>query len=434
MTLAEAFGNFMQNIRIKNSELISSRYAEITSTLNKYFRDTDSNTANSLQVGSIGRNTAINGISDLDMLYIMPSISWNKYNSENGTYNILKDTKDAILSRYPKTEINVDRLVVTVQYIDFHIEVQPVFEQEDNSFKYPDTYQKIWKTTKPREEINAISDFDNKKNKNVRNLCRMIRAWKDNVGVSIGGLLIDTLVYRFFEQNREYDDKSFSSYHLMCKDFFKFLYEQPKQDYYLALGSNQQVKVKENFQGKAKKAYNLSLEAIDNNNSDKLREIFGRKFPHIDIHKENSAFDGYSFNNTEEFIEDKYPVDIRYSLHIDCNIYQSIFRGYNLQKLSLRQMLSNDESLSVDRKLIFFIEKTDVPKPYKIKWKVLNRGPEAEKKDDIRGQIIDGDNGNNDIRTEYTKFKGNLFVECYIIKDNIVVARDRILVPIVNNE
>lgn len=429
MTLAEAFNNFIQNIKIKNSELISSRYAEITSTLNKCFRDTDSNTANSLQVGSIGRNTAINGISDLDMLYIMPETAWNKYNSENGPYNILKDTKDAILSRYPKTGVNVDRLVVTVQYIDFHIEVQPVFEQEDKSFKYPDTYQKIWKTTKPREEIFAISDFDNDKNGNVRNLCKMMRAWKDNVGVNIGGLLIDTLVYNFFEQTNEYNDKSFNYYHYTCRDFFKFLSDEPEQDYYLALGSNQQVKVKEKFQSKAKKAYNLCLEAIEKDDYEKWRDIFGRKFPNINISKKTSSFDEKKFDNTEEFIEDKYPVTIKYSLQIDCYVHQN---GYRECRLSY--MLNNRIPLLAKKKLIFFIDKTDVPKPYEVKWKVLNRGVEAERRNDIRGQIIDGDEDNNTIRTENTKFKGNHFVECYIIKDNIVVARDRILVPIATNE
>ena len=32
-----------------------------------------------------------------------------------------------------------------------------------------------------------------------------------------------------------------------------------------------------------------------------------------------------------------------------------------------------------------------MPQPYKLKWKVLNRGDEAEKRNEIRGQIINED-------------------------------------------
>ena len=48
----------------------------------------------------------------------------------------------------------------------------------------------------------------------------------------------------------------------------------------------------------------------------------------------------------------------------------------------------------------------------------------------LRGQIVK-DNG-TEIRNEDTNFEGAHFVECYIIKDGICVARDRIDVPIAN--
>lgn len=66
-----------------------------------------------------------------------------------------------------------------------------------------------------------------------------------------------------------------------------------------------------------------------------------------------------------------------------------------------------------------------------MKWKVTNRGEEAIRKDCIRGQIV-ADNG-NEIRVESTNFRGEHFVECYIIKDGIVVAKDSIDVPISTN-
>src|SRR5699024_9120160 len=129
---------FVSNLAIANTGTISFRYGELTSALNRQFRNTDSKTANTLQVGSFGRKTGINGISDLDMLYIMPKGKWDDY-KDGKQLKLLQDTKSAILSRYSSTNVRVDRLVVTVTYTNFHIEVQPVFEQSDRSYLYPDT-------------------------------------------------------------------------------------------------------------------------------------------------------------------------------------------------------------------------------------------------------------------------------------------------------
>ena len=78
MTTAEAFSTFLDKIKVgsEQAELIRKCYNEITKKLNKKFRDTDSETANSLRVGSYGRYTGIKSISDLDMLYIMPNSLW----------------------------------------------------------------------------------------------------------------------------------------------------------------------------------------------------------------------------------------------------------------------------------------------------------------------------------------------------------------------
>ncbi|WP_196494982.1 SMODS domain-containing nucleotidyltransferase [Pseudomonas aeruginosa] len=192
MSISEKFQGFLSNLRITNDDQISLRYGEITAALNKEFRDTESKTANNLQVGSYGRWTAIQGISDLDMLYIMPAKSWNDYNVSGGQSKLLEKTKDIIKARYPRTDIYVDSPVVRVLYTNFHVEVQPVFEQEDGSFKYPDTSgDGSWKITKPREEITEIAKINGEKNRNLRRLCKMARAWKNKHGINMGGLLID---------------------------------------------------------------------------------------------------------------------------------------------------------------------------------------------------------------------------------------------------
>jgi hypothetical protein len=214
MNISEIFNEFLANLKIseEKAEEISYRYGRITKSLNQLFRDTDSKTANSLQVGSYGRCTGINGISDLDMIFILPASKWDDYKKDGGQTKLLQDTKSALSNTYSSTDIKVDRCVVTVNFTDAHIDIQPVFEIEDQDYKYPDTYgDGTWKTTKPRKEMDAMVEFADNKNKNFRRLCKMARAWKNKHGVCMSGLLIDTLAYNFLKSTEEYDEKSFTS-------------------------------------------------------------------------------------------------------------------------------------------------------------------------------------------------------------------------------
>lgn len=431
MNSSKTFQDFLANIKISEdrADKISYRYGRITKALNEVFRGNESKIANSLQVGSYGRYTGIKSISDLDMLYIVPNSKWDDYKKSGGQIKLLQDTKKAIERTYPASTIKVDRCVVTVKFSYSHIDVQPVFEVEDQDYRYPDTYgDGSWKITKPRREIDAMKESESNKNKNLRRLCKMARAWKDKHGVCMGGLLIDTLAYNFLNSTAYYDNRSYAYYDEISRDFFKYLYDQPKeQKEYGALGSRQRVKVRKSFKRKAKKAYDLAVGAIsastDKEKYNKWRDIYGNDFPKYENEDKEARAINLTYENTEIFIESLYPIEISYDLQIDCEINQNGFRdGF------LRDFLQKRLPLLTSKSLKFFIKQIDVPYPYVIKWKVTNRGVEAIKRNCIRGQIID-DQGYGE-RNETTSFKGSHFVECYIIKDGVVVAKDSIDVPI----
>lgn len=424
MNTSETFNKFLGNLVISNREDISTKYKTITKALNKDYWESESEFDNSLQIGSYGRKTAINGVSDLDMIFELSQEDYKYYNEneKNGQLHLLQDVKASILKSYPTTDIKVDRYVVVVNFSNHKFEVCPVFIQSDGRYKFPDSYDGgIWKFTNPRPEIDEINDFDKTTNQNLKNLSKMTRAWKNKCGVKIGGLLIDTLCYEFLQNNENHWDTNYSEYDLLVRDYFEFLKNYNKErKQWNAPGSKQVVYKKgSNFISKAKKAHENILEAIEKKENDTVysiwKRVFGYPFPYPKAIKEASM----NYSSKEQYIEDLYAVDITNSLSIDCRVKQNGFQD------GLLRMLNR---LRVNKDLYFYIEHTDVVEPYDVLWKIKNEGEIANAKNMLRGEILEDKGGKE--RYEKTSFKGSHFVECYIIKNNVCVARDRIDVPI----
>lgn len=292
MGLADWFSTFCSNIQLQDGGTISSRYQAITRRLNTDFWNTTSDTSHSLYVGSYGRNTAIQGFSDLDMVFELPSSLYLQYDAHdgNGQSALLQAIRSSMQKTYSSSDIGADGQVVAVTFQDgITFEVVPVFANQAGSYTYPDSNDGgKWRTTNPRPEIEAIRTRNATCNRNLVPLCRMMRSWKKKWDVSIGGLLIDTLAYQFIE-NYTYRDKSYLYYDFMCRDFFKWMADQDeKQEYWKAPGSGQYVYGKGLFQYKSKRCYNISLEAIGHEMANpkqewsakqKWRDIFGTAFP-----------------------------------------------------------------------------------------------------------------------------------------------------------
>lgn len=448
--LGEKFEEYVDSLQIEDLEEEVKRAKEITKRLNNSFWAIDSDEEHSEIVGSVGRETAINTFSDIDMLFILPKDLKNKYDkySGNGQSKLLQDVKKEIKRRYSKTIVRGDGQVVVVSFesINKTIEVCPAFERADGAYDYPDSNNGgSWKKTDPMPEITESLETITQTNYHFKYMCNLIRAWKNNVGFKFGGLLIDTLVYKFIEENEQYKNTTFNEYLTMLQDIFKYLKNQNKdQKFWYALGSNQKVYNKDGkFVAKAKNVYekleNLTEESEDL--YDVLQDIFGKKFPILEAMVEKaishkSVFYEQSVKQTEEFIENKFLLDIRYRLRIDCHVKQNGFRD-----MLLRTILRKEYPLKTNKKLEFFIVENefaglfkddDDRLPYEVYWKVLNRGEEAIRRDCIRGQIVQ-DNGKQK-KNEPTQFKGKHYVECYIVYRNICVARDKISVPISNGK
>lgn len=425
MLAKDEFPKFLDNLVLKKEEEMLTTFKGVVKKLNQIYWESDSEKDHAHQVGSYGRSTTIDGSSDLDMLFVLPDDLFKQYDEHegNGQSALLQDVRQALLEKYPDSDIKADGQVVVFNHSNYVIEIVPCFLLADGTYKHADTNDGgSWEIADPNSEMCAIDSLDKKSSSILRNLCKMVRAWKNKNGVPIGGFLIDTLVFDFITEKTEFHKIGYEKYSVLCRDFFDFLATQKNdQNYWLAPGSNKRVYKKGNFTAKAKKAKNRCDDAINKDGQESVRllwkRIFGRQFPNKETVEK--SFTESRFDNTEQFIEDHFPISIRGSLTINCNIIQDGFRKWLLRNVPL---------LRAKYSLEFFVESTSIQEPYDLYWKVLNVGSEAEKRNMIRGQIVKDDGSH--IRKETSTFKGEHIVDAYIIKNGFVVARDTIPVNI----
>lgn len=431
MPIDTIFSNFCNSIKMVENQEWQSRIAAITKKINEKYYDSDDDHNHRLLVGSVGRHTATNKVSDFDVLFILP---WNIYHrfdhhSDNGQSDFLQEVKECIKERYPRTQIRADGQVIDVTFSNGLIEVVPGFENKDGSFQYADTNDGgKWRTTNPRPEKQKCTDDTAATHGTFRDCARMIRVWKNHSGFVFSGLLIDTLIDRFYVDNTEFlENNSYSNYPLVLKKIFEFLSEQNEnQQYWHALGSNQQISNhgSNKFIREARKVLDKLNEIDFDNESEVLKcfsEIFGYQF--------KQYVDKSLLYSSEDFAEKFFSaIDIKGKFDIECIVSQAGFRDHHIGYY----LSSKLGAIFKNKSLLFKVINLELPanidqSNLKYYWKVRNFGVEAQRQEQLRGKIFKG----RSIRREHTKYKSmRHYVECYVVDNDVVIARSKLIVPI----
>lgn len=193
-------------IPLDQRQLIAKRYRTVTYAMNSEFWSSYSETANSLYVGSYGRNTAIN-TSDIDILMALPEHEYQRYDYSrgNGQSRLLQAVRKAILASYPRSDVSADGQVVKIDFSDgMKFEILPAFKSLDwfgnwtGTYRYPDTNMGgNWRTTNPKAEQEAMAAKNRESNGLLNDACKHIRFVRDNYFSSyhLSGIVIDSFVY-----------------------------------------------------------------------------------------------------------------------------------------------------------------------------------------------------------------------------------------------
>ncbi|ABQ04864.1 nucleotide-binding domain-containing protein [Flavobacterium johnsoniae] len=400
---------------------------------------------NCIQIGSYPRYTAIRPLHDLDILYILGD--WQSSNIE--PFSDLNNLADKFEKEYKNPtkyniEITVQTHSISFRYLDdkievFAVDLVPALKKDQNEFKKDMFYvpeiikqnrgQKrqeyyrtkqlnnskiIWIKTDPLGYIEVATSL-NQINEDFRKSVKFVKGWKHNCK----------------EKNDDFKLKSFHLEQLITRDYlinpyqdiFESIFtfftslkkniEQPNipdranankciDEYLSELSENQYKIINE-----AIDAILIALENIDLNPC--IRSIIDSGF-----YKRKSETETYLFDQ-------KIPILIDSSLKLDIDGFVEKFDGFRKFKANLK--LANgivDNKNSIEFKVIQNTTNAEI-----LKWKVKNDNNSPEP----RGEITDH---NTYQKVETTAYLGSHYVDCFAVKNNICIARDRVNVIVKN--
>jgi hypothetical protein len=110
-------------------------------------------------------------------------------------------------------------------------------------------------------------------------------------------------------------------------------------------------------------------------------------------------------------------LDPRASVRVTGDVYRRIGARKKLWKLTGKPVPKGIA--------LRFVANTNVRKPYEVRWQVVNTGDEARAVGGLRGGFDPLPNDSGDIRWEETAYAGTHWIEAFIIKDGVCVARSK---------
>lgn len=422
--------------------------------------ETDYKIVDTIIQGSVAMQTVIQAEDnnyDIDV-----GIAFNKDNlpqpttSENNTQTVKNIVHSALLKKstvfkfQPEKRTNCIRVIYSDGYhIDFAIYRRYKDENEEYIYEHCGA---DWIYRNPRAITKWFKSRDKTYNYNLKRIVRLLKAYlKQDSSWSVpGGLIQSVLADECFKSSSRLDEMLYNTIEAIVNrleentEVNNPVDKDSEGNEISLLRTQEHIDKVIKMKNYLKKGLNkLSILLDDKCTEEKALRAWGDFFDNdywIDLADEisnrtatasvnesfNKSFNSlneeiFDFNESEEFIEDLYPLNLKYNLNIDCKVQQS---GYVID--TLRNFLRFNKYLKPNKKLNFEIINNTVPRPYKIYWKVLNVGYEAISRNMIRGQIIKGDK----THVEETQFSGSHKVYCYIVKNEECVAMDSIDVPI----
>jgi len=121
---------------------------------------------------------------------------------------------------------------------------------------------------------------------------------------------------------------------------------------------------------------------------------------------------------TDHVVAPRWPVQIYGGVLIKCSVHPGSQRSKTSWPLANRPVPKNC--------WLRFEATTNIPEPYEVRWQVVNTGSDAILAGCLRGNTFEESNGSSKhIRWEATEYRGTHWIEAFIIRNRVCVARSQ---------
>ncbi len=256
-----------------------TKYQGVINCLSHHFYDRSWTENDKYLFGSYKTKTAIRPLdkgSDVDVLFKISEDIYEKYEKNPG--GLLQEIRKALKDKYSTTEaIKAWGKVVLVQFSDNHhnVEVLPALENDDSTFKIPNTANEgFWeKSFDPRSQINSFKTSNTDTKELTRELTMILKRWIRNTS---------TLQYKSY---LVVEDVIEFCNNLYCNGRGGTPYDQVVTDYFTYMKSHQGKQHRkdilshlETAHTRATKALQLRKEGKYVKASEEWNKVFGDKF------------------------------------------------------------------------------------------------------------------------------------------------------------
>src|SRR5438128_795704 len=227
MTVSERFNAFLENLKLTSDQVEDgkTKYKGVTRCLNTHYYSLNSDTANSILVGSWGKHTQIRPPRDIDALFPLQKSVYDRFQSRLGNKQsqLLQEVKDVLSGTYSTTKMRGDGQVVMVPFTSYAVEVVPAFLLDNGKYWVCNTHDGgKYVTFVPNAEAKNVTDSDTVTNGNTLHLIRMMKCWQGYCAVPMKSFHLELLTTEFLAR-WEHAGKTTVYYDWMVRDFFKFL-------------------------------------------------------------------------------------------------------------------------------------------------------------------------------------------------------------------
>ncbi len=411
--------------------------------------------------GSYKRHTAVGDIKDVDIVILT---NFDISSEDNTPQKVLRKLKAALARcyddpenpQYQRRSIRIDEPLPDNDGVEMTLDIIPavVVTDKDEPLRVPDRVVKEWIWSHPKGHLaytTRMNSDDHGKERFVP-LVKMMKWWwkyqcelrqPDAERPKPKGFWVECLTGENFDTDQHDWADHLIAVLQNVADKYTDADEVPElQDPGLdgqTIKTNMTLKEFEIFMEAVNESLELAMlarDASDNLKSSEIwRDVLGERFPLYDAEESEETrteSKEVALENYSHAQELPWPEDLQKRCRVTINAY--LYSG----KKKLGGLNSNGRVIPSGLN-IKFVASTKARGNYEVFWQVVNTGEHAESSTGLRGEffqarLLGGEPSSNPlINWEYSAYTGKHWIECFIVKDGICVARSgRFLVAIKN--